>query len=58
MSSPWKADLCGIGPAILIEDSIITAAAYKGSATLDISGPCRDNVHLLRHKMDAFVRHA
>jgi hypothetical protein len=37
MPSLWKADLCGIGPAILIEASIITAAAYKGSATLKIS---------------------
>jgi hypothetical protein len=33
MASPWKADLCGMGPAILIKGSIITAADYKGSAT-------------------------
>jgi hypothetical protein len=34
MPSPWKAYLCGIGPAILIEASIIRAAAHEGSATV------------------------
>jgi hypothetical protein len=40
MSSPWKAYLYGIGPAVLIETSIITAAAYKGSGTKE-----NENLH-------------
>jgi hypothetical protein len=44
MSSPWKAYLCGIGPAILIEASITTAAAYNGSAT-------RSLLELVRNKI-------